>query len=172
MGKAREFWIGQRTMLQNGITSHVEFLVEQVPVEGFTHVIEHSAYLELQQQLAKAKAELWVAKDSALRTYDGLAQKADKADEFAKQISQLQQELKFVKADKSVDNFDAFLKLKSELTASQAQLVRAEEALRFYSDEAFIQKVTIGGFGYYEAWENDKGKHAREYFKAKDGANT
>lgn len=34
----------------------------------------------LTKELAETKAKLWVAKDSALRTYDGLAQKADKYD--------------------------------------------------------------------------------------------
>lgn len=38
--------------------------------------------LELEDELAKKKAELWVAKDAQLRTYDGLAFKADKADEY------------------------------------------------------------------------------------------
>ena len=74
-------------------------------MEGAVHVIEHSAYEKVCAELAhlkynamadenafrqeldtlraendKLKAQLWVAKDSALRTYDGLAEKADKYD--------------------------------------------------------------------------------------------
>lgn len=40
----------------------------------------------LKQEIAKLKAENWVLRDSALRTYDGLAQKAHKYDEALKII--------------------------------------------------------------------------------------
>lgn len=35
---------------------------------------------ELKKEIALLKAKLWVAKDSQLRTYDGLTEKADKYD--------------------------------------------------------------------------------------------
>ncbi len=37
-----------------------------------------------EQRLRKQSAELWVAKDSQLRTYDGLAEKADKFDDLVR----------------------------------------------------------------------------------------
>lgn len=46
------------------------------------HGMLQTRILELEDELAKKKAELWVAKDAQLRTYDGLAFKADKADEY------------------------------------------------------------------------------------------
>ena len=58
--KPREFWLGQRVMLQNGIQSHVEFLIEQAPHQGFVHVIEYSAFEQLQKEndLLKRKLEI------------------------------------------------------------------------------------------------------------------
>jgi hypothetical protein len=41
---------------------------------------------ELEERIKQLEAELWVARDSALRTYDGLAQKADMADELAEAL--------------------------------------------------------------------------------------
>ena len=45
-----------------------------------------TAWEERQKEVAKLKAELWVAKDSMLRTYDGLAQKADACDRMRESI--------------------------------------------------------------------------------------
>lgn len=43
----------------------------------------------LKAENAKLKAELWTAKDAQLRTYDGLAQKADKYDALKEQAEAL-----------------------------------------------------------------------------------
>lgn len=40
----------------------------------------------LKEENTKLKAQLWVANDARLRTYDGLAQKADKYDEVVKRL--------------------------------------------------------------------------------------
>lgn len=40
----------------------------------------------LRTQLAEANAKLWVAKDSQLRTYDGLAEKAARVDEVEEKL--------------------------------------------------------------------------------------
>jgi len=39
---------------------------------------------EYEEKIVRLKAELWVSKDSQLRTYDGMAQRADMADKLAK----------------------------------------------------------------------------------------
>jgi hypothetical protein len=44
---------------------------------------------ELEERIKQLEAQLWVARDSALRTYDGLAQKADMADELAEALEQM-----------------------------------------------------------------------------------
>lgn len=55
--KMRQYWLGQRSMVHNGIQSHVEFLIERAPIEGFTHVIEKSAVdLMLKDLESMAKA--------------------------------------------------------------------------------------------------------------------
>lgn len=66
--------------------------------------------MELEDELSKTKAELWVAKDSALRTYDGLAQKADKADALEISLKELQEQ------------FDAVADHRDELEAELAKL--------------------------------------------------
>jgi hypothetical protein len=65
MGKPREVWI-------KGAYVVSPFC------DGPTLFIEKSAYDALKEENAKLKAENWVLRDSRLRTYDGLAQKADK----------------------------------------------------------------------------------------------
>lgn len=49
MGKAREFWIFRSSNNTLGVREVTR------PQPGDIHVIEHSAYLELQQQLARAE---------------------------------------------------------------------------------------------------------------------
>lgn len=63
----RQFWLGQRSIVHNGIQSHVEFLIEMTPTEGFTHVIERKAIdimLKDMEEMAKALEEI------AEMTYD------------------------------------------------------------------------------------------------------
>jgi hypothetical protein len=85
--KPREFWINEYT----GTASTVE---ESINNGYDTHVIEYSSYEALQKELAETKAKLWVVKDSQLRTYDGLAQKADRADELEAENKRLREVLK------------------------------------------------------------------------------
>ncbi len=40
------------------------------------------SYKELEEEISQLKAQNWVLKDNSLRTYDGLAQKADKFDKL------------------------------------------------------------------------------------------
>lgn len=51
---------------------------------------DHEAALqEAQKEIAELKAKLWVAKDNALRNYDGLAEKADKYDEAKEMLEKM-----------------------------------------------------------------------------------
>jgi hypothetical protein len=57
----REYWLGQTTMLKNGIQSHVEFLIERNQTHGFTHVVEIKALEQAQAENEKLKADLAIA---------------------------------------------------------------------------------------------------------------
>ena len=60
-------------MVHNSIQSHVEFLIEQNKIEGFTHVIEYSAYEQLQAKLDEAvKALEFYADESNMTSLTGL----------------------------------------------------------------------------------------------------
>lgn len=80
-----------------------------------------AALLEAQKEIAELKAKLWVAKDSSLRTYDGLAEKADKYDE-AKEI-----------LEKMVAQLESISKNSCCEQCQQAKLV-ASEALKQYEE--------------------------------------
>jgi hypothetical protein len=74
--KPREFWIHEITTEING----------DIQVAFTFHVIEKSAYDKLTAENAKLRAENYVLRDQGLRTYDGLAQKADRADELQRKL--------------------------------------------------------------------------------------
>lgn len=55
----------------------------------------------LREENSRLQAENWIHKDAALRTYDGLAQKADKADELEKEVAALRAQVQ--KLEKSLE---------------------------------------------------------------------
>lgn len=56
---------------------------------------KHSTSLinELTKEVARLKAENWVLKDSQLRTYDGLSEKADKYDRLKIRLEYIMEQL-------------------------------------------------------------------------------
>lgn len=84
-----------------------------IAVEDFWKTHLHEA----QKEIAELEAKLWVAKDSALRTYDGLADKADKYDEANEMLEKMAAALLLYKdictwKDESGDEFIAAKALK------------------------------------------------------------
>lgn len=53
---------------------------------------------ELKEELAKTKARLWVAQDAQLRTYDGMAEKADAYDDMKAKLEKATRALKELKS--------------------------------------------------------------------------
>lgn len=51
-------------------------------------------YFDNQKEIRKLKAENWVLKDNSLRTYDGLAQRADRADKLEEKLQNILTALK------------------------------------------------------------------------------
>jgi hypothetical protein len=115
MNKPREFWL---------IPWSVGYECRTNKPDGtFIHVIEKSAYDELEAKLKKTEAKLWIAKDSQLRTYDGLAQKADRTEELEAKLKIAVDTLtaKRFSRDKSfADEFPELAYLLRQLTAHEA----------------------------------------------------
>lgn len=88
--KAREWTLVFTTNLQGEeMNPHV---LDGPIISGYeaeVKVVEISALQEAQKEIAELKAKLWVAKDNALRTYDGLAEKADKYDEAKEMLEKM-----------------------------------------------------------------------------------
>jgi hypothetical protein len=77
--KPREYWIHEITTESNG---EIPVAFTHFKPKPSIHVIEKSAYDKLTTENAKLRAENYVLRDQGLRTYDGLAQKADAYDEL------------------------------------------------------------------------------------------
>jgi hypothetical protein len=129
--------------------------------------------LEKDDEIAQIKAKLWIANDRGLRTYDGMAEKADRADKLQAELDQV---IKIgVEGQREINR-----KLSVELAKCKADLTVAVEALKFYADRdnwttETAQKCcafTAGDHEYTGIYLGFKaGKLAREALaKIKEGA--
>lgn len=89
--KAREFWIYEAP--GSLVNDNILRITRSAPTKEITwpevHVIEYSALEASEQKIKELEAKLWVAKDNSLRTYDGLAEKADKYDEAKEMLEKM-----------------------------------------------------------------------------------
>lgn len=76
-----------------------------------------------ESRIRELEAQLWVAKDAQLRTYDGLAQKADRADRYEAALRAIVDA--FLYLDDSLSELD-------RITKAEATLEAAREALATY----------------------------------------
>jgi len=123
MSRPKEFWIVDCGAGMLACSADPRKIPTNADAPVLAHVIEKSAYdrlkdenellekyfktelapklseiEELQSKLKKTEAELWAAKDARLRTYDGLAQKADKADKLEAQLKAAVEVMKAVRS--------------------------------------------------------------------------
>lgn len=68
------------------MAKRTEMIYEIHNGEDTVKVVDIESYEAALQLIKELEAKLWVAKDSQLRTYDGLAERADQADELKKKL--------------------------------------------------------------------------------------
>lgn len=116
--KAREFWLVRDIKTNTWIVSEHKIKWADVKLGNERHhVVEYSALEAAEKKIKELEAKLWVAKDNSLRTYDGLADKADKYDEANEMLEKMAAALLLYKdictwKDESGDEFIAAKALK------------------------------------------------------------
>jgi hypothetical protein len=98
----RDWWI--ETSLGGPITGEGDYATihSKADSDFRVHVIEYSYAQALEAKCAELEARLWVAKDSQLRTYDGLTDKADKYDALESRCQKLEAALQFYADERHV----------------------------------------------------------------------
>lgn len=72
-------------------------------LQGLTSPADRAHLMKFCQEFRKLEAQLWIAKDSQLQTYNGLAQKADTVDKLLPLFNEVLEYLNWLRLDTAND---------------------------------------------------------------------
>lgn len=85
-------------------------------------------YDALKEENSKLRAQLWVANDSSLRTYDGMADKADRYDKLLEAVNSAISSIRWSRAQADPENRNnCILSAENALTEAITSIVIGEE---------------------------------------------
>lgn len=135
--KPMEYWLVRDVRLNIWRVSEVKVKWSDVNLgDEKRHVVEIQALRDAEARIKELEAKLWVAKDNSLRTYDGMAEKADKYDEAKEMMEKMAVALKKISDPRKQRDM-------SQLASNPPRNGAVYD----------IQLISIGALKEYEEWK-------------------